>query len=133
VTAVHALASWSRDDTGPLPERVEHLRQLGHITEFGAEELLALLRPPGRRKHLYRVTATWRYAALPDGSRPADTSRVWHYQSKAAAEHRAAVLREGLPYRPDGHPEGPGQPEVPPAAVVTVERSEPVVWLGASA
>ena len=86
-----------------------------------------------RRKYLYRVTGTWRFAPLPDGTRPADVVRVWHYQSKAAADHRAAVLREGLPYRPDGHPEGPGQPAVAPVSEVTIERSQPVVWTGAAA
>jgi hypothetical protein len=82
-----------------------------------------------RPKYLYRVTATWRHAPTAAGDRPADTVRVWHYQSKAGAEHRAAVLREGLPYRPGTHPEGGDhQDAVPPAAVVTVERSERVVW-----
>lgn len=83
-----------------------------------------------RRKYLYRVTAVWRFDQLPDGSRPAHVVRCWHYQSKAGAEHRAAVLREGLPERHMGyHPEGAEYaPAVPPAAEVTIERSEPVVW-----
>jgi hypothetical protein len=130
VTAVPALVSWSRYGAGTLAERVEHLRQLGHITEYGATELLALLRPPGRRKHLYRVTATWQHAPTSDGDRPADTVRVRHFQSKQAADRSARDLLAGLPDIPGDGYDYEGKPAVPPATSVTVERSEPVVWPG---
>lgn len=125
---------WDRAAGGPLVERVDQMRQLGHLTDYGAVELTALLQPAGRAKYLYRVTATWKHAPTRDGQQPADTVRVWHYQSKAAADHRAAVLREGLPERPgDGHPEDPGVAAVPPAFSVVIERSERVLWTTAPA
>jgi hypothetical protein len=71
-------------------------------------------------RRLYRVTGVW-----PDGS-----VRVRHYMTKKAAEHRAAVFRNGLPEKHTGyHPEGDEYvPEVPPAVTVTVEASDPITW-----
>lgn len=78
-----------------------------------------------RPKYLYRVTATWT-----SPGRPTET-RAWHYQSKRAAEKRAALLRTGSgPVVVYDHISGPTEQvaEIRPASTVTVERSERVVW-----
>ena len=56
-----------------------------------------------RIKRLYRVTAVW----------PSTTTRR-DYQTKAAAEHHAEVLR--------------GQPLLERSNLVTVTTSDPITW-----
>ena len=60
-----------------------------------------------RVKRLYRVTATF----------PGTTTRR-DYQTKAAAEHHAAVLRD----------QSEGRLYPPPATSVTVTVSDPITW-----
>jgi hypothetical protein len=112
-----------------VAERVEYLRKLGHINEYGAQQLLAFLSPSGRRKYLYRVTATW-----DDYNRLGPRSEVRHFQSKQSADKHAAKRLEGLEEIAGGpDPSDDGAPGVPPATTVTVERSLPVAWPEASA
>lgn len=78
-----------------------------------------------RPKYLFRVTATWT-----SPGRPTET-RAWHYQSKKAAEKRAALLRAGAPAVGGyDHMSGPMErvAEIPAASTVVIERSERVVW-----
>ncbi len=67
-----------------------------------------------RVKRLYRVTAT--YADYPTTRR--------HYQSNDAAQHRAALLRQGGVSYSGYAPEG----RWVPALSVTVEKSDPITW-----
>lgn len=70
---------------------------------------------------VYRVTGAW-----PDG-----TVRTRHYMTKRAAEHRARVFREGRRALEEyDHMNGPTEVVGPitPAATVTVEASDPIVW-----
>jgi len=60
-------------------------------------------------RRLYRVTAIY-----------ADRKTTRHYQSKDAAEHRAAVCRQGY-FEVDGHHHGA-------ASLVTIDVSNPVTW-----
>jgi hypothetical protein len=77
-----------------------------------------------RRKYLYRVSANWT-----DLDKLGPRSEVRHYQSKQAAEHRAAVWRSGReeePPPPGASPEDPGLPPIPKADRVVIERSAPI-------
>lgn len=66
-----------------------------------------------RNKFLYRVTASY--------IEPGFADRTWHYQSKAAAF--------GRKYRAEqGDSAADGSWCRPPAALVTLERSLPIVW-----
>jgi hypothetical protein len=74
-------------------------------------------------RRLYRVTGVW-----PDGS-----VRVRHYMTKKAAEHRAAVFRDGRRALEEyDHLNGPTEVVGPitPATSVTVEASDPITWPG---
>jgi hypothetical protein len=72
-------------------------------------------------RRLYRVTGVWS-----DGTR-----QVRHYMTKKAAEHRAAVFRDGraalVTYDHMNGPEDVVGP-ITPAVTVTVEASDPITW-----
>lgn len=78
-----------------------------------------------RRKYLYRVTAVW-----PRGDGTLGQPVTVHFQTKRAADHRAALLREGRPAVTEPGREGEIvlATEVVRAASVVVERSHPVTW-----
>jgi hypothetical protein len=71
-------------------------------------------------RRLYRVTGVW-----------PDHTEVRHYMTKKAAEHRAAVFRDGRRALEEyDHLNGPTEVVGPitPATSVTVEASDPITW-----
>jgi len=79
-----------------------------------------------RTKRLYRVTATYVTDRAPDGTVLRSYTVVRHYQSAQAAHQRAARMRTG--YHVEARSIEDGGYRVEPAATVTIERSQPVVW-----
>jgi hypothetical protein len=77
-----------------------------------------------KSKRVYRVTWQSRGSTVPE---------VRHFFTRSAAKHRVEVLCQGWPEEPDTHidyasGEGDGRPEIPPAAWVRVDVSDPLLF-----